>query len=82
MSPLERLEHVLYPWVGFVIMPLFALANAEVAVNADQITSPVALAVAVDLFLGKPAGVTLVSLLAVRAGVARRPVDRRPSQSG
>jgi NhaA family Na+:H+ antiporter len=73
VSPLERLEHALHPWVGFVVMPLFALANAGVAVNADQITSPVAVAVAAGLFVGKPAGVVLFSLLAVRAGVARLP---------
>lgn len=73
VSPLERLEGLLHPWVGFVIMPLFALANAGVAVKPEQITSPVAMAVAAGLFLGKPAGVLLFSLLAVRVGVAKLP---------
>jgi NhaA family Na+:H+ antiporter len=73
VSPLERLEGMLHPWVGFVIMPLFALANAGVAVRPEQMTSPVAVAVAAGLFLGKPAGVLLFSLVAVRAGVARLP---------
>ena len=35
MSPLDRLETALHPWVGFVVMPLFALANAGVAINVD-----------------------------------------------
>jgi NhaA family Na+:H+ antiporter len=73
VSPLERLEVRLHPWVGFVIMPLFALANAGVAVRPELLVSPVALAVAAGLFLGKPAGVVLFSLLAVRSGVARLP---------
>lgn len=73
VSPLERLESRLHPWVAFVIMPLFALANAGVPVEPKQLGSPVALAVAAGLFLGKPAGVVLFSLLAVRAGVARLP---------
>ena len=73
VSPLERLEARLHPWVSFVIMPLFALANAGVAVNADAIRDPVAVAVALGLFLGKPVGVLLFSWLAVKAGAARLP---------
>ncbi|MBA4063987.1 MAG: Na+/H+ antiporter NhaA [Isosphaera sp.] len=73
VSPLERLEHALHPWVGFLIMPLFALANAGVKVEAGAVTSPVAVAAAVGLFLGKPVGVMLFSLLAVRLGLARLP---------
>jgi NhaA family Na+:H+ antiporter len=73
VSPLVRLETDLHPWVGFVIMPLFALANAGVHVEADQLTSPVAVAVALGLLLGKPTGVLLFSFLAVRLGVAKLP---------
>jgi NhaA family Na+:H+ antiporter len=73
VSPLERLEHVLHPWVGFLIMPLFALANAGVHVEPGELTSPVAVAVAVGLFLGKPIGVVLFSFLAVKLGIARLP---------
>jgi NhaA family Na+:H+ antiporter len=73
ISPQERLESGLHPWVGFVIMPLFALANAGVAVNVAALADPVAVAVALGLFLGKPAGIVLFSWLAVRAGVARLP---------
>lgn len=73
VSPLDRLETRLHPWVGFAIMPLFALANAGVAVNANALLEPVAVAVALGLFLGKPLGVLLFSWLAVRIGLARLP---------
>jgi NhaA family Na+:H+ antiporter len=73
ISPLERLEVGLHPWVGFVIMPLFALANAGVLIRGDQVGSPVALAVAVGLLVGKPLGVLLFSFLAVRLGLAKLP---------
>jgi NhaA family Na+:H+ antiporter len=73
LSPLERLELHLHPWVGFVIMPLFALANAGVAVNTGAMADPIAIAVALGLFLGKPLGVMLFAWLAVKAGVASLP---------
>ena len=73
VSPLERLEGGLHPWVGFVIMPLFALVNAGVAIKVAEVTSPVAVAVALGLFLGKPIGIVLFSWLAVKAGVAKLP---------
>jgi len=73
ISPLERLEHALHPWVGFVIMPLFALANAGVHIEAGELTHPVALAVVLGLFLGKPVGIVLFSYLAVRLGIAKLP---------
>lgn len=73
ISPLERLEVGLHPWVGFVIMPLFALANAGVHVEVEELTSPVALAVALGLLVGKPVGIVLFSFLAVRIGIARLP---------
>jgi NhaA family Na+:H+ antiporter len=73
VSPLERLENGLHPWVGFVVMPLFALANAGVHVEAGELAHPVAVAVALGLFLGKPLGILLFSYLAVRTGVAKLP---------
>jgi Na+:H+ antiporter, NhaA family len=73
VSPLERLEHALHPWVSFVIMPLFALANAGVHLEPQQLGEPVALAIALGLFLGKPIGVVFFSWLAVRAKVAQLP---------
>ena len=73
ISPLERLELGLHPWVAFLIMPLFALANAGVAVQLADLASPVALAVAAGLALGKPLGIVLFCWSATKLGVARLP---------
>jgi len=73
VSPLERLEIGLHPWVAFVIMPTFALANAGVTVELHELRDPVALAVMAGLVLGKPIGILLFSLIAVRIGMARLP---------
>jgi NhaA family Na+:H+ antiporter len=73
VSPLERLEKALHPWVAFVIMPIFALANAGVALQPKAVTDPVALAVTTGLLLGKPLGVVLFSWGAVQLGLARLP---------
>jgi NhaA family Na+:H+ antiporter len=73
VSPLDRLENVLHPWVAFGIMPVFALANAGVKIDGSAIANPVAYAVAVGLFLGKPLGIVGFSWIAVRLGVARLP---------
>lgn len=73
LSPLERHETDLHPWVGFLIMPVFALANAGVPVQVADILNPVAVATAMGLFVGKPVGILLFSWLAVKAGIARLP---------
>lgn len=73
ISPLEYLENALHPWVGFVIMPIFALANAGVAVELTALTAPVAVAVVVGLVVGKPLGILVLSFLAVKIGLARLP---------
>jgi NhaA family Na+:H+ antiporter len=73
VAPLERLESQLHPWVGFAIMPIFALANAGVHVEPKAITASVSIAVAVGLFVGKPVGVMLFSFLAVKFGIAKLP---------
>jgi Na+:H+ antiporter, NhaA family len=73
VSPLERLEVALHPWVGFVIMPLFALANAGVSIDPNAVGNAVSVAVALGLLLGKPVGVVLFSALAIRLGVAALP---------
>lgn len=69
LSPLERLEMMLHPWVGFAIVPLFALANAGVAFSASDV-QPVSVAIFVALVFGKPIGVLLFSWLALRSGLA------------
>jgi NhaA family Na+:H+ antiporter len=72
-SPLERLENALHPWVAFVIMPVFALANAGVVISLAQVTDSVAVAVALGLVIGKPVGIVLFSWLAVKIGIATLP---------
>lgn len=80
-SPLQRLEHSLHPWVIFAIMPVFALANAGVALGgsdfASALASPVAVGVTLGLVLGKPLGIVGFSWLAMRAGLAELPVGLR-----
>ncbi|MBW7906950.1 MAG: Na+/H+ antiporter NhaA [Phycisphaerae bacterium] len=73
VSPLNRLEHGLHPWVAFVIMPVFALANAGVEINVSSATDPLAYAIAAGLLIGKPLGIVGFSYLAVKAGFAQLP---------
>lgn len=73
VSPLERLESGLHPWVGFLIMPIFALANAGVEIRVAAISDPIALAVAVGLIVGKPVGIVLFSALAVLLRLGQLP---------
>ncbi|MGL4421585.1 MAG: Na+/H+ antiporter NhaA [Gemmataceae bacterium] len=73
VSPLYRLERALHPWVGFLIMPIFALANAGVEIDPAAITQPVTIAVALGLVLGKPIGVLLFCAVAIKLGIGRLP---------
>jgi NhaA family Na+:H+ antiporter len=75
ISPLERLEALLHPWVGFFIMPIFALANAGVPIEAAAVVDPVALAIMAGLLVGKPVGILGASAIAVKFGIARMPDD-------
>lgn len=77
LSPVERLELALHPWVGFAVMPLFALANAGMPISGREWESPVAVAVFCGFVFGKPLGVVAFSWLAVRSGIAMRPPDLR-----
>lgn len=76
-TPLERLEHALHPWVGFFIMPVFALANAGVVLNGEMLSlafgSTITLGIIAGLVLGKQLGVSLFAWLAVRLGWAELP---------
>jgi len=78
-SPLERLEHTLHPWVSYLIVPVFALANAGVALSADGIReaagSGLTLGVVTGLVIGKPAGILIFSWVAVRSGLATLPAS-------
>jgi NhaA family Na+:H+ antiporter len=77
VSPAERIEHLLHPVTSFVIVPVFALANAGVEIRAGVFdasgTVAVALGVAVGLVVGKLVGITAATWLAVRAGIASLP---------
>jgi NhaA family Na+:H+ antiporter len=77
VSVVEWLENVLHPWSSFVIVPIFALANAGVEVSADKLgdaaTSRVSLGILLGLVVGKPLGITLASWLAVRTGLGALP---------
>jgi len=75
LSPVERLEIALQPWVGFAIMPLFALANAGLPLSVGDFANSVTLAVFIGFALGKPVGVLAFSWLAVRANIAIRPPE-------
>ncbi len=78
-SPLHRIEHQLQPWVSFLIMPVFALANAGVHLPTDfsAAANPVALGAFFGLLIGKPLGITLFAWLAVIAGFAAAPAGVR-----
>ena len=75
-SPLITAEHALKPWVMFVIMPIFALANAGVVLHGagiDVLLHPIALGISAGLVLGKPIGITLAALIASSALKQRLP---------
>ncbi|MEW5837735.1 MAG: Na+/H+ antiporter NhaA [Pseudomonadota bacterium] len=75
--PLIRLEHMLALPVAFLIVPLFALANAGVTIQFDELASsfshPVVVGILLGLVVGKPLGITLFTWLAVRVNLARLP---------
>lgn len=74
--PLQELEHALYPWVVFAIMPLFALANAGVVLGENftaALLNPVSLGIVAGLLLGKQFGITLFAWLAVKSGISELP---------
>ncbi|TDD67392.1 Na+/H+ antiporter NhaA [Jiangella aurantiaca] len=70
VSPNERLQHLFHPWTTFLIVPLFALANAGVVVNGDVLrdamTSPITLGIVAGLVIGKPVGIVGMTWLATR----------------
>jgi NhaA family Na+:H+ antiporter len=75
LSPLERLEMMFHPWASFAIMPMFALANAGVAITLGDIGQPISMAIFSGLVVGKPIGVLAFSWFAVRFGFATRPAE-------
>lgn len=76
-----RLEHALSPWVNFLIMPIFALANAGVEINPDSLDifsyssqyGSVGLGIFLGLVLGKPLGITISSFIAIKSRICEMP---------
>jgi NhaA family Na+:H+ antiporter len=82
VSVVEWLQHVLHPWTSYVIVPMFALANAGVEISVDGLRdaskSAITWGILAGLVLGKPLGVTVASRLAVRTKLANQPEDGSP----
>ena len=75
-SLLIKLEHAISPYVAFMIMPIFAFANAGVSLEGLSLSSllqPVPLGILLGLFVGKQVGVMIFSFIAVKTGVAQMP---------
>jgi len=75
-TPLQNIEHALHPWVAFCIMPIFALANAGVALEADiiqELITPVSVGIFGGLVIGKQIGVTGACWLIHKLGLAEFP---------
>ena len=77
-SPLHRIEHGLQPWISFMVIPLFALANAGVDITqniAGALRHPMSLGIVLGLFAGKPLGIWLFAFMAARTGIATPPAN-------
>jgi NhaA family Na+:H+ antiporter len=76
LTPLQRFEHLLHPWVAFFIMPVFALANAGVSIGnnfANALFDPISLGIILGLFIGKQVGIFGFSFIAIKLGIASKP---------
>ncbi len=76
-SPLKHLEHILHPWTAFMVLPIFAFANAGVSLAGLQISdlfAPLALGIAAGLVIGKQVGVFGFMFIATKLGLVRRPM--------
>lgn len=75
LAPVERIQIALHRWVGFLVMPLFALANAGLPLSLHSLEIPVTVAIILALVVGKPVGILTFCWLAKRIGVAARPAE-------
>ena len=76
VSPAKHLEHILHPWVAFMIMPVFAFANAGVSfagLAPRDFFGDVPVGIALGLFLGKQVGIFGLIWLSIVVGLAKRP---------
>jgi NhaA family Na+:H+ antiporter len=77
-SPLEKLEHALTRPVNFIIMPVFAMANTNITFEsgmAEGLATNLGFGIIFGLFLGKPAGIFIMSWLSVKLNIAELPVE-------
>jgi Na+:H+ antiporter, NhaA family len=77
-SPLHRIERYIQPWVSFLVLPLFALANAGVRILGNILPAlkhPVSLGVAIGLFIGKPMGVCSFAWMSAKSRLATPPAN-------
>ncbi len=76
LPPLHRMEHVIHPWAAFMIIPVFALANAGIPVHGgvtENLANPASLGIILGLFIGKPVGIVLLCFIACKLGIASLP---------
>ena len=77
VSVVEWLQHVLHPWTSYLIVPLFALANAGIEITSKGVrsasTSAITWGIIAGLVIGKPLGIVIATKLAVRSGLANAP---------
>lgn len=80
-TPLQRFEHILQPWVAFLILPLFAFTNAGISFSAispaTALVHPVTVGILLGLFIGKPVGIALFAYLSVKLNLAELPENVR-----
>lgn len=77
-SPSHRLEHILHKPVAFLILPIFALANTGILIDIDAIqglTGNNELGIMAGLFVGKPLGILVLTLVAIKLGFSKLPLD-------
>jgi NhaA family Na+:H+ antiporter len=78
-SPLHRLEHLLHPFVAFGIMPLFAFANAGVAIDmsiaGETLHAPMGRGIVLGLFFGKQIGIVLAFVVMAKLGLSSQPLN-------
>jgi len=77
-TPAQRLERSLLPWVTYIILPIFAFANAGVTLQGDfvsTVTNPISLGIILGLLVGKPLGISFFSWLAVKSRLADLPMN-------
>lgn len=77
LPPLHRIEYVLHPWAAFIIIPIFALANAGIEIHGgigENLTDPAAIGIILGLFVGKPLGIIALCWFACAIKVASLPM--------